>query len=85
MLDYFIFDSNSKFKRTKKNLPIDFLDDIQTPTKNKNVPTTKTISITTAYPSRPPIENGTGVGFGGSGFGQDASQSIHEHAGVFAC
>lgn len=66
------------------NSPIDFLDDIQTPTKNRKVPTMKTINITTAYPSRPEIENGTGAGFGGSGFGHDASQSIHEHAGVFA-
>lgn len=87
MVDSFILDQIIiGLKKSKNNnSPIDFLDDIQTPPKNRKVPTMKTINISTAYPSSPNIENGCGIGFGGSGFGQDASQSTHEHAGVFAC
>lgn len=67
-------------------LPIDRFDGhTQTPSKNSADPTKNTINIMIAYPSSPAIENGFGIGGSGGGFGHDASQSTHEHAGVFAC
>lgn len=67
------------------NLPADLFDgNTQTPSKNSDEPTKNTINMMIAYPSSPPIENGFGMGGAGGGFGHDASQSTHEHAGVFA-
>lgn len=73
-------------KNKWKSLPIDRLaGHMQTPNRNSEDPTKKTISMIMAYPSRPFIENGSGVGGSGGGFGHDASQSTHEQAGVFSC
>lgn len=57
---------------------------MQTPSKNNNDPTKNTINIIIAYPSRPFIENGSGVGGSGGGFGHEPSQSTHEQAGVLS-
>lgn len=52
-----------------------------TPERKSVVNMTKTMAITTAYPSAPWMLKGRGGGEGGGGAGHDAAQSKHEQPG----